>query len=110
MLNAFVKDAQPASQYAFPMDTMGARIRTLREARGLSQEALGREVGVSKSAVSQWEDDSTKNIKLVTFLALVESLRTDYEYLVYGAERGRSGPSGPASGATGRHRMLVVKK
>jgi transcriptional regulator with XRE-family HTH domain len=94
MLNFGVKDAQPIGEYAYsPMETMGDRIRTLREARRLTQEQLGKAVGVSKSAVSQWEDGSTKNIKLVTFLALLEALGTDYEYLVYGAGRGAT--SGP---------------
>jgi transcriptional regulator with XRE-family HTH domain len=94
MLNFRVKDAGPDVDYAkSAMETMGDRIRVLREARKLTQEQLGKLVGVSKSAVSQWEDGSTKNIKLVTFLALLEALRTDHEYLVYGAGRQASGRS-----------------
>jgi transcriptional regulator with XRE-family HTH domain len=68
-------------------ETMGDRIRVLRQARGLTQEGLGEAVGVSKSAVSQWEDGSVANIKLKTFLALIEVLRTSHEYLVHGPER-----------------------
>jgi transcriptional regulator with XRE-family HTH domain len=75
------------------METMGDRIRTLREARKLTQEGLAKAVGVTKSAVSQWEGGSTKNIKLETFLGLLGVLRTDYEYLVYGAERAPSATS-----------------
>jgi transcriptional regulator with XRE-family HTH domain len=33
----------------------GARIRTLRRARGWTQEELARATGVSRSAVAQWE-------------------------------------------------------
>lgn len=107
MLNLQVKDAGPLSHYAgFGMETMGTRIRTLREARGWSQSELGDAVGVSKSAVSQWEDDSTKNIKLATFLKLLEALRTDFEYLLYGVERGRTRPS---PNAPGRLRGSSVK-
>jgi transcriptional regulator with XRE-family HTH domain len=101
MLNFRVKDAQPLAPYAQRMqETMGDRIKTLREARGLTQEQLGKLVGVSKSAVSQWEDGSTKNIKLTTFLGLIEALRTDYEYLVFGADRGPS--SGPRTRGAAR--------
>lgn len=97
MLNVAVKDAEPLYPYAEQrMETMGDRIKTLREARRLSQEALGKLVGVTKGAVSQWESGSTKNIKLQTFLALLEVLRTDYEYLVYGADRAPS--SSPRGG------------
>jgi transcriptional regulator with XRE-family HTH domain len=69
------------------MDTMGQRIKSLREARGMSQQGLADAVGVSKSAVSQWELGQSKNIKLPTFLALLEVLHTDMEYLVYGPAR-----------------------
>jgi transcriptional regulator with XRE-family HTH domain len=70
------------------METMGDRIRQLREARGLTQQQLGALVGVTKSAVSQWEDGSTKNLKLETFLRVCEVLQTDAEYLIWGPDRG----------------------
>lgn len=37
--------------------TLGERIQKERTARGLSQEALGERVGVSRQAVSKWEAD-----------------------------------------------------
>jgi transcriptional regulator with XRE-family HTH domain len=37
--------------------TLGARIRTLRRARGLTQDRLAQSTGVSRSAVAQWESD-----------------------------------------------------
>lgn len=37
--------------------TLGARIRTLRRARGLTQDRLADSTGVSRSAVAQWESD-----------------------------------------------------
>ena len=100
MLNLAVQDAVPAYLYAAClMETMGDRIKTLREARKHTQESLAKAVGVTKSAVSQWEAGSTKNIKLETFLNLLRVLRTDHEYLVYGAERApKAGPGARTGG------------
>jgi transcriptional regulator with XRE-family HTH domain len=100
MLNLAVKDAVPLYLYdSIVMETMGDRIKTLREARKHTQESLAKIVGVTKSAVSQWEAGSTKNIKLETFLKLLQALRTDHEYLIYGADRApRSGPGARTGG------------
>ena len=38
-----------------PVLTLGARIRALRRARGLTQDRLASSTGVSRSAVAQWE-------------------------------------------------------
>lgn len=89
MLNSQIKDAVLNVPYArLHMETMGERIRQLRKARNMTQEEFGNAVGVSKSAVSQWEDGSTKNLKLETFLRVVETLHTDAEFLIFGPERG----------------------
>lgn len=63
---------------------MGTRIRVLRNAKFLTQEELGDLVGVTKGAVSQWEGDKTENIKLQTFLRLLDVLGTKFEYLIFG--------------------------
>ncbi len=95
MLNHAVKDAGLRVVYAEPMETMGDRIRQLRIARGLTQPALGELCGgVTKSAVSQWEDGSTENIKLRTFIRLCEILQTDPQYLIWGAQRAPSDDPG----------------
>lgn len=102
MLNLWVKDAIEDSQYASQlMETMGDRIRILREARKLTQPQLAEMCGVTKGAVSQWESGSTANVKLITFMRLCEALVTDPQYLIWGAERAPT-PSAPA--ATGRSR------
>lgn len=89
MLNLVVKDAVQTRLYAHvAMETMGDRIKQLRKARNLTQEQFAQAVGVTKSAVSQWEDGSTKNLKLATFLLVLEILATDAEFLIYGPERG----------------------
>lgn len=75
---------------------MGDRIKMLREAKELTQTQLGELVGVTKSAVSQWELGQTSNIKLQTFLRLLDVLGTKYEYLVFGAARVPGGRGGGA--------------
>ncbi len=94
MLNLNVKDAVPHVPYALRMETMGERIRQLRIARGLTQEQLAKRSGVTKSAVSQWEDGSTKNLKLQTFLLVLDALGTDANFLIYGENRGTASASG----------------
>lgn len=95
MLNINVKDAVSVLDYASGlMETMAMRIRSLREAKRYSQEALADLCGVTKSAVSQWEDGTTTDIKLKPFLRLVRALGTDPDYLVLGPER--TDPEAPA--------------
>ena len=38
--------------------TLGARIRELRQSRGLTQEELGERLLINKSTVSQYENDA----------------------------------------------------
>ena len=97
MLDRLVKHPRPSAEYYPAMETMGDRIRVLREARGLTQAALGRLVGVTKSAASQWELGQTANIKLAPFLKLIEALGTTYEYLLFGAARNVPKGAGRAS-------------
>ena len=87
------------------METMGDRIRVLRESKGWTQSQLAarltaRGAQVTFSAISQWERGETQNIKLPAFLALVDELGTTHEYLVHGP----SEPSGRDS--TGKFRKL----
>jgi transcriptional regulator with XRE-family HTH domain len=73
-------------------ETMGTRIRTLREAKGLTQQQLADELGVTKGAVSAWETGYAENIRLQTFLKLLDVLGVKKpEYLIWGADRDRSG-------------------
>lgn len=60
------------------MTTMGQRIRKARQTLGLSLTDLGKLVGVSRSAVSQWERDETEVtgrnlVKLAAALRQAES-------------------------------------
>lgn len=79
------------------METMGERIRRLREAHRLTQQQLADRVGLSKAAISAWERGIADNIKLAPLEKLLETLHTDLQYLIHG--HGKRAASGtPASG------------
>lgn len=99
MLNISVNHAERMTHYAKPMETMGDRIRYLRGVKGYSQSELAKLVGVTKSAVSQWENGQTANVKLATFLRLCDALAARAEYLIYGPAR--AGVPRPPSSARG---------
>lgn len=63
---------------------LGDRIRSAREARGWTQPDLGKAVGVSKSAVSQWEKGAVQNLKLGNLFAVADVLGKDVTELVFG--------------------------
>lgn len=87
MLNTDANYALALPVYPLAMETMGERIRQLRQARRLSQSQLADQLGVTIGAVSQWEIGTTENIKLATFLKLCDVLVTDPHYLVLGPTR-----------------------
>lgn len=66
---------------------MPSRIKALRNARGMSQDKLAEECGVTRGAVAQWESGLVRNIRLLTFMRLCEALGTDPLYLIYGPDR-----------------------
>ena len=51
---------------------IGNYIKNLRAAKGLSQEELGRVVGVQRAAVQKWESGTTQNLKMETIKKLAE--------------------------------------
>ena len=53
--NGAARRGAPPEASADEMRLAGARIRTVRRARGLTQEELALATGVSRSAVAQWE-------------------------------------------------------
>lgn len=63
--------------------TLGDRIKLAREARGLSQEALGDKFGISKQAVYEWErgDASPQSDRLPL---LRRALRVTFSWLMAG--------------------------
>jgi transcriptional regulator with XRE-family HTH domain len=87
MLKAPCKDALGRPAYAGPMQTQGERIRALRQAKGLTQEQLGKVCGVTGAAVSMWENGGTLNLKGDGLFKLLRALGTDLGYLLYGPDR-----------------------
>lgn len=106
MLELNIKDALGPFPYASSaMETMGQRIKRLREARNWTQGFLADQVGVTVSAVSQWELDQTENVKLVPFLRLAKVLETDPHYLVFGQSRGAAELSKPVQVISAKKRL-----
>lgn len=63
---------------------MGDRIREMRTQKEWSQAELARRVGVSRATVNQWEAGTIKDIKLKTFLRVVEVLGCTPNHLILG--------------------------
>ncbi len=59
--------------------TLGERLQALRKSRGLSQEQLAEELGVSRQAVSKWElGESAPELEKVLVLSEFFGVTTDY--------------------------------
>ena len=84
MLKVQVNYALDVPTYAYPMATMGSRIRDLRQSRGLTQDKMGEIVGVSGAAISQWETDTTKGIKPENFLRFCAYFSADPYWVAFG--------------------------
>ena len=54
-------------------ELIARRIREVREDNGLTQEALGRVVGVTKYAVSRWEKGKVENMRREVLVTLSET-------------------------------------
>lgn len=62
----------------------GARVKASREAAGLSQEQLARELGVSVFTVSRWERGVTTRISVARLYTLCQALGITPEDIVDG--------------------------
>ena len=58
--------------------TMGEKIQDLRRRSGMSQDALAEQLGVSRQAVSKWENDlSCPDISLLPGLCRILGITSD---------------------------------
>ena len=64
-------------------DAIGQRVREIRKARGISQEALAEQVDISTTHMSHIETASTK-LSLPVLAALAQALSVSTDYLLYG--------------------------
>ncbi|HET6607278.1 MAG TPA: helix-turn-helix transcriptional regulator [Rhodopila sp.] len=72
-----------------PID-IGIRIKALRREKGLSQDELAHRVGVSRSAVAQWETGRTGQVT-GNLSRIAGALDASVEYLVYGDDKRAAG-------------------
>jgi transcriptional regulator with XRE-family HTH domain len=68
-----------------PID-IGTRIRAARRDRGLTQDELAEQVGVSRSAVAQWETGRTGQVT-GNLSRIAGVLEVNVEYLMYGDDK-----------------------
>lgn len=61
---------------------MGERIKQLRLANGLTQEELGKHIGVQKSAIRKYEKNEVKNMKRSTIETLSKLFKVSPSYLM----------------------------
>ena len=66
--------------------SVGERITTLRKSRDMSQGQLATLIGVSRQAISKWENDQTTPDTL-NLIRLSEIFDSDIEYIATGVER-----------------------
>jgi transcriptional regulator with XRE-family HTH domain len=68
-----------------PMD-IGQRVRATRLDRGLTQDELADQVGVSRSAVAQWETGRAGQVT-GNLSRIAGALEVNVEYLMYGDDK-----------------------
>lgn len=64
------------------MSNMGERIRNLRKAKGLTQEELGKYIGVKKSAIMKYEKGEVQNMKRSSIEVLSKLFNVSPSYLM----------------------------
>src|SRR5580658_3647086 len=65
---------------------MGIRIRDIRRERGWTQDQLASAVGVSRSAVAQWETGRAGQVT-TNLTRIAEVLEIGVEYIMYGDDK-----------------------
>jgi transcriptional regulator with XRE-family HTH domain len=97
--------AQPAAGVASAKaavgDSIGRRLRAHREARGLSLRELARRLGISASAISQFETGKSR-LSVSTLYAIVTELGISLDELFSGVEPDRDGAAGATRAGGGR--------
>jgi transcriptional regulator with XRE-family HTH domain len=71
---------------------VGDRIRKARQAMGMSQEHLARAIGVSRSAVAQWETGRTGQVR-ANLARIAGTLGVSMEYVLTGGGSPSQGPA-----------------
>jgi transcriptional regulator with XRE-family HTH domain len=80
---------------------IGARIRSARQEQGLTQDELAQAIGVSRSAVAQWETGRAGQV-MANLTRVATALDVGVEHLMVGADK-----RAPAQAATGDELALL---
>ena len=74
---------QERDKYEFElrMEVLGGMIKSVRKERNLTQEQLGKLIGVQKSQISKLERN-TKNVTIETILKVFRALKTNVRFSV----------------------------
>ncbi len=64
------------------MEEVGARIRSMRKAAGLTQEELASRIGVSRSTVNKWENGAYSFMSTLHLERLVAALGCGVEEIL----------------------------
>lgn len=75
------------------MKTIGERIKSARVNRGMTQEELGRLIGVQRAAINKYETGVVVNLKRTTIANLAKALDVDPAWLLGMTETGDPMPS-----------------
>ncbi|MEA2768437.1 MAG: hypothetical protein QOD93_1399 [Acetobacteraceae bacterium] len=65
---------------------IGARVRAARRDRGLTQDELAGQVGVSRSAVAQWETGRAGQVT-TNLTRIADALEVGVEFIMYGDDK-----------------------
>lgn len=74
-------DERDSYEYELSMEVLGKMIRTARLERNLTQEELGKLVGVQKAQISKLES-STNSATIDTILKVFKALKTEISFHV----------------------------
>src|SRR5689334_11069200 len=86
MLDHQVKHTFPCSRHHRQMQAISDRIRSRRLELGMTQEALAQACGVTKQAVSQWEQDAGTTMTGPNLVSAAEALDVSERWLAFGKE------------------------
>ena len=81
---------------------MGRRLRWLRRARGMTQEALGEPCGVSFQQIQKYET-ATSRISAAMLLRIAAALQVDVRFFYEGLRERSFAPAGPS------HSLTIVR-
>lgn len=73
-------------ELASALDRIGANLRELREARGLTQAAVAEVSKVSTTTINQLESQRCRDVRLSTMVALAKALGCQVESLFAGTD------------------------